>query len=43
MSRVKIMDNGIWYGYLAGGILVVVAFVLGYLDRRSRKKERHAH
>ena len=36
-------DNGIWYGYLAAGILIGVAFVLDYLDRRTRKKERQRH
>jgi hypothetical protein len=33
--------SGIWFGYLAMGILLLVALVLGYQDRKARHKQRH--
>ena len=35
--------TGVWFGYLAVAILVVVSLVLGYQDRKARRRERHAH
>lgn len=35
------MEN-LWFGYLAVGILLLVAVVLGYQDRKARRHERHA-
>lgn len=35
--------NGIWFGYLAVAILLVVSLVLDYLDRKARRHGRHAH
>lgn len=34
--------SGIWYGYLAIVFLVVVALVLGYQDRKARRRDHHA-
>lgn len=35
--------EGIWFGYLAIVTLIIVSVVLGYLDHRSRRRERRAH
>ena len=37
------MEYGVWYGYLAVGILIMVALVVGYLDHKARKQQKRSH